>query len=206
MTVHLRVDSPGDGHEPKTRVEKITLPVSKSGTVRVFLALAEGQPADALDPAKVSQVVIFTSKPSRGSLTFRITALRAVGKPGDKAPGGGAVGTLTKPGADGELVRFDGSLSAAQVDSHGTKLVLPPAGKPAPAVITVQPGANQKPSAVFKVAAGTRLDLSGYNQVEFILKNTGQFAVHVFCRVENGPGADGKPVSVSAEATLESGA
>ena len=205
LTIQLRVDSPGEGHEPKSSVEKITLPVNKSGTVRVFFAAAGGT-ADALDPAKVSQVVISTSKPSRGSVTFRVKALRATGKPGDKPAGGGAAGTLTKPGPDGELVRFDGSLPAAQADSHGTKLMLPPAGKPAPAVITVQPGANQKPSAVFKVAAGILLDLSGYGRVEFALKNTGQFTVHVFCRVENAPGTDGKPVSVSAEATLEPGA
>ncbi len=206
LVINLRVDNPGDGRETRGNTDKVALPVGKSGTVRVFFGYTMGERAYALDPAKVSQVVIFTSKPAKGSATFRVTALRAVGKPGDKPAGGEASDLPTKPGPDGEVVRFDGSLSAAQAEAHGTKFVLPPAGRPGPALITVEAGTNPKPSVAFKVAAGTRLDLSGYAQVEFALKNNYALSVHVFCRVENAPDADGKPVAATAEATLEPGA
>ncbi len=202
LVIQLRVASPGEGHEAKGSAEKLTLPVGKAGTVRVYLGAA----ADALDAAKIKEVVLFTSSPAKGSATFRVTALRAAGKPGDKPTGGGSADTTTKPGPDGAVLRFDGSLSAAQAEAHGMRFVLPPASKPGPALITVEPGANPQPSVVFKVAPGTRLDLSGYDQVGFALKNTYALSVHVFCRVENAPDAEGKPIAALAEATLEPGA
>ncbi len=206
LVINLRVDNPGDGREARGNTDKMALPVGKSGTVRVYFGYTMGEKAYALDPAKVSRVVLSTAKPARGSATFRVTALRAAGKPGDKPPGGEAADLPTKPGPGGEVVRFDGSLSAAQAEAHGTKFVLPPAGRPGPALITVEAGTNPRPSVAFKVAAGTRLDLSGYAQVEFALKNNYALSIHVFCRVENAPDADGKPVAATAEATLEPGA
>ena len=206
LVIHLRVDNPADGTEARSNVEKVTLPVGKSGTVRVFFGYSMGEKAFALDPAKVSKVVLFTAEPARGSATFRVTALRAVGKPGDKPAGGSPADAATRPAPDGAVVRFDGSLSAAQAEAHGGRFMLPPSGQPGPALITFEPGSNPRPSVVFKVAAGARLDLSGYRQVEFTFKNTYALSVHVFCRVENAPGADGKPVAASAEATLEPGA
>jgi beta-glucanase (GH16 family) len=80
LSMNLRVDNSQHGAYWISEAAKIA--PGQSGTLRVYFT----KPADAFDPAKITEVLLFTGKAVGAPISFRIDSLVAGGKPGDMAP------------------------------------------------------------------------------------------------------------------------
>ncbi len=192
LTVCLRVDNAGDRWD----AENVYIPAGQTATARVTFGYSWGNRGYALDSSKVTQVLVFTEKPKK-AVKFRIEAVRAAGKPGDKPAG---IVDKIKP-ANGVLTDF-AALSATQMVARGAQAQL--AGGGAQLVFPAG-GKEQDPGVAFKVKDGGLWDLSDYSQAEFTLRNPGAKPVRVVCRVENRWARKDANCAL-AEATLPAGA
>ena len=192
LTVCLRVDNAGDRWD----AENTTLAPGQSATARVLFGYSWGQRGYALDPARVTQLLVFTDKPKQ-AVKFRIDAVRAAGQPGEKP-----AGTVDKliP-ADGVLRDFAGT-ATTQAVVRGAQLSLVSGG----AQITFPAhGVEREPGVLFSAKNGALWNLSSFTQAACTLRNPGAQPVRVVCRVENRWAL--KNVNcVLAEATLAPGA
>lgn len=192
LTVCLRVDNAGDRWD----AENTTLAAGQSATARVLFGYSWGQRGYALEPAKVTQILLFTDKPKQ-SVKFRIDAVRAAGQPGEKP-----AGTVEKiiP-ADGVLRDFAGML-ATQAVVRGAQLNLVSGGA---RLSFPANGPEREPGALFSAKNGALWDLSHFTQATFTLRNPGAQPVRVVCRVENRWALKNSNC-VRTEATLAPGA
>jgi beta-glucanase (GH16 family) len=192
LTVCLRVDNAGDRWD----AENVYIPAGQSATARVLFGYSWGQRGYALDPAKVTQILVFTEKPKQ-VVKFRIDAVRAAGQPGEKPAG--MVDKL-KP-TNGVLTDFAG-MSATQAMARGAQVSLAGAGAQ---LVFPGGGKEKEPGVSFMAKGGGLWDLSAYTQAEFTLRNPGAKPIRVVCRVENR-WARKDANCVLAEATLAAGA
>lgn len=79
----VRVDNPGDWKTSPWNTEHSGIKPGESKTIRVCFGYAFGQPAYALDPKRVSQVLLFVTS-SASQQDFQLESLVAGGKPGEK--------------------------------------------------------------------------------------------------------------------------
>ncbi|HBC88093.1 MAG TPA: hypothetical protein DCZ94_14175 [Lentisphaeria bacterium] len=197
ITICLRVDNPGDWQTNPWNGENLSLAAGKSGTAKVNFGYSWGNPGFKLDPSKVSMVMLFTTKPKK-EIKFRVDAIRAAGKAGEKPKGSIE---KVKP-KDGVILEFTKGFSENQIDNRGSKTVI--AGNSAQITFSTEPK-DKWPGAFFKTPEGVIWDLSGCNQVEFTITNNGSKPARIFCRVDNN-NADGKKHCANADATIEAGA
>lgn len=83
IAVVLRVDNAGDWKSNPWNGETLSLAPGATGTLRVWFGRSWGQPGFKLDPAAVSQVLVFLSKPKTAG-TFTVRSIVAGGKPGEQ--------------------------------------------------------------------------------------------------------------------------
>lgn len=83
ITVTMRVDNPGDWKANPWNGENTTVPAGKTVTASVTFGYSWGKPGFALDPTKVSKILVFTGKPEQ-EIKYRVEAIRAAGKAGEK--------------------------------------------------------------------------------------------------------------------------
>lgn len=79
----LRVDNPGDWKTNPWNAEHAGIAPGATATVRVCFGYNFGKPGYALDPKRISQVLVFVTGKT-DEQTFRIQSLVAGGKPGEK--------------------------------------------------------------------------------------------------------------------------
>ena len=162
ISATLRIDSNED-----TTGGSAYLKPGDSGQARAYFA-APGKGSGPVDPSKITKILIFLGKNETAARSFRIEALTAGGKPGDKPAVNPAL-VRTKPakgvifGAD---VPFD--LAKQLVARAGAKADAAGAGKPVEVTFTGQPGQN----VLLRPAQGF-WDLGDYLQVRVRVKNTG---------------------------------
>lgn len=83
IDVALRVDNPGDWKQSPWNTDHKGIPAGGTGTVRVTFGYSFGNAGYALDPKRVSQVLVFVTAKA-GEQTFQIASLSVGGKPGEK--------------------------------------------------------------------------------------------------------------------------
>ena len=83
IDVTLRVDNPGDWKLSPWSAEHSGIAPGATGSVRVCFGYNFGKPGFALDPKRISQVLVFVSGKAEEQI-FQIETLAAGGKPGEK--------------------------------------------------------------------------------------------------------------------------
>lgn len=175
ITVNLRVDNPGDWRTNPWNAEGTSLKAGESRTISVIFGYSYGyKPGYALNPATVSQMLIFTGK-VKEPVSFRVEWLRAAGPTGEKPPvrpeavrvkpvNGYLMGSDLKIDVDKQFEAADGAKVAASGDAaNRTATVTCPAGKDSHVVS-------------FHPAMG-RWDLTAACEVRVKLQNVGAVAV-----------------------------
>ena len=81
----LRVDNDGDWQANPWNGETTWLNPGQTASARVYFGYSWGKPGYALDPAKVTRVLLFVAKSDKVQ-TYRIESVVAGGPPGDKPP------------------------------------------------------------------------------------------------------------------------
>lgn len=201
LGVSIRIDDDGDWKTNPWNGENASVPPGKSAALRVTFGYSWGNAGYKINPAKITQVLIFMGKPKK-EMKFRIDAVRATGKPGDK-PAGSIEKIAPKVGI---MIDFGPAFNKAGIECRGTETVLQGAGSKPSACITFPKNDTTKwPGTFFKAPEAAVWDLSSFNQVEFSLNNTGSKSARVFCRVDN-KNADGQKHCVTSDATIEAGA
>lgn len=79
----VRVDNPGDWKQGPWNTEHTGIKPGETRTIRVCFGHSFGQPGFALDPKRVSQVLLFVTS-SANQQSFQLESLTAGGKPGEK--------------------------------------------------------------------------------------------------------------------------
>ncbi|AIE86502.1 glycoside hydrolase family 16 protein [Fimbriimonas ginsengisoli] len=168
----LRVDNAGNWQDNPWNTESITLEPGQASTVRTIFGYQYGQKKGyKLDPSKVSNVLIFTTK-SDAARSFRIESIVAAG-PAHETPPVALDDLRTKPTAG---VIFDLKTSPNVAFESGDKNGLTfPAGKP-DAIARIKPRAG-------------RWDLRDYTEVHVTLRNSGSVPVVPRVRLESNGGA-----------------
>lgn len=201
LNAFVRVDNPGDWKGSPWDQDRAAIQPGKTGIVKVTFGYTWGAKGYALDASKVSQVLIFSNKVKKDT-AFRISAVRATGKPGDKPAG---MIEQIKP-ADGVLLSPEKAVSESAVQVNGaTTSLVDAGGRKVTRIAFVSENKNKPSGVTFKPLPGTVWNLTQFTQVEFSLANPGKQPVHVICRVDN-PNANNQKDSAVAEATVPAGA
>jgi beta-glucanase (GH16 family) len=194
LNISLRVDNAGDWHTSPWNANGLTLAPSQTGAIRVFFGYSWGSPGYALDPAKVTQLLLFTGKPVTTE-AFRVDGIYGAGKPGDHPLDSGGTVAIT----GNNLVSFVGAgFPESQIESFGAT-VTQHSGPDGYALINFPAGPLSSNSSDFEFQPppDSVWDLSDYDSVEFSLKNPSNAPVHVFAHVDN---ANSSPTDNSADA------
>jgi hypothetical protein len=69
------VDNPGDWQKSPWNTERVMLAPGETKTIQLFFGLSQGQPAYALDPARISGVKLFADAPKDKAATILIKRL-----------------------------------------------------------------------------------------------------------------------------------
>tara|TARA_R110002096_G_scaffold26518_10_gene81780 strand:- start:1284 stop:3038 length:1755 start_codon:yes stop_codon:yes gene_type:complete len=84
FTIHLRIDNPGDWRKSPWNVEKLRVEPGEAAVVRTFFGYQHGfKKGYALDPARISEIQLFTGKADETPISFRLESLSAAGTPGE---------------------------------------------------------------------------------------------------------------------------
>ena len=202
--VSLRVDNEGDWTTNPWNGETIYLKPGEAGTVRVRFGYSWGKPGFALDPAKITQVLLIVGKSDKDQ-AFRVESLVAGGPAGEKPPVDPESVRITPPG--GVILGKGSAVDAAkqlafQAGTQGEIVAAPGAQA---LRVTLPAGADQA-SVLLKPEIG-RWNLRDFLQVVVHARNEGKAPVTLKARLENQwrPGAwvvAAKPLAPGAEADL----
>lgn len=143
LRVFLRVDNRAKAKDP-WNCEGTTLAPGASGTLSVRFGRSWGKPGYALDPSKVSSILLYTDKP-KATAELRLSALEAGGPTAAeldalRRPRDGALFGRAAPRIDAERVEATGASAGLIADgdaqrlrlrfaADGTVAVLAPAGR-----------------------------------------------------------------------------
>lgn len=198
LGISLRVDNPGDWKTNPWNGENAHLKPGETKTVVVYFGYSWGKKGFALDPAKVSQVLIFMGNPKK-DVKFRIDAITTGGEPGD-APPVPADQVRTRP-KDGVILGAGSALEAKQVEGKGVEASL--AGDGGRQSVRVAAEAGKEGRAYLRPAKG-RWALQDHLAVRLKLRNDGAAAVEAKAILEsNGGPSDAIAVAVAPGATAE---
>ncbi len=185
------------GKEPGTSsVENVRLAPGKTETVRVYFGWQWGSTKGNFDPSAVPELLLFT-KTVTEDVSFRIEAVTAAGKPGDKPaanpgalrakpPGGILLGGTAVFDADKQVVTKGGATALPGADGKSQELAFT---------------GGKAESATFRPAAGM-WDLGDHLQVRVKLKNIGARPVTPGVQLES---RGGPSTTVTAAAPLAPG-
>lgn len=197
-TVSLRVDNAGDWKTNPWNGENLSLKAGETKTGVIYFGHSWGKKGFALDPAKVSQVLVFTGNPKK-DVTFRIDAITTGGEPGE-APAIPVDQIRTRP-KGGVILGAGSALEAKQVEGKGLTASLAGEGGKQSVSVAVEAGKDGRVS--LRPAAG-RWALQDHLAVRLKLRNTGTAAVQGKAVLEsNGGTSDDIPVQVAAGASAE---
>jgi beta-glucanase (GH16 family) len=169
LALTLRVDNAGDWRQGPWNTEQSTLKPGETGTVTTIFGYSYGhKPGFKLNPAKVTQVLVFATK-SDDVRSFRIESLTAAG-PAGEAPPVDPKSIRVKP-AGGVLLGAGTVIDAEkQIDAVSAKASFAAGEKPS-IQITFDGGKNE-PRFTLKPAVG-RWDLRDAIEIRVRLRNTG---------------------------------
>lgn len=181
LSLALRVDNEGDWTTNPWNSESAYPKPGESVTIRVRFGYSWGQPGFALDTARVSQVLVFLTKPT-SEQSFRLESLTAGGEPGEKPPvnpdavryrprGGVLLGAGANP--EGALTAEGQGCEARLVEAEGG--------------VTLEadfPAGAQEAVARLTPSVG-RLDLREWLEVRVGVRNAGSTAMAPRARLES---------------------
>jgi beta-glucanase (GH16 family) len=192
LNVSLRLDNAGDWSKGQpTNTESATIPAKGTGKVSVIFGYQYGKkPGFKLNPAKVTQVLIFTGK-SKDERSYRIESIVATGPAGEKPPvnpasirikpeNGVMLGGSVAIDTEKQVSVTSGS---ATVDQNQLAVAFV-AGK-------------DRPSVVYKPAVG-RWDMRDGMRIRVLLKNTGTTPATPRVRVDSDRGPSQTVVAAEA--------
>ena len=189
----LRVDNDGDWQANPWNGETTWLNPGQTASARVYFGYSWGKPGYALDPAKVTRVLLFVAKSDKVQ-TYRIESVVAGGPPGDKPPVDPNQ-VRAKPPAGvllGKGVPVDAAkhlvLRKAQAELVG--------GAEGQSLRVTLPAGTGDASALLKPEVGC-WDLRDHLQVLVHARNAGQAPVTLKARLEN-PGRPSEWVVAAA--------
>ena len=202
--VSLRVDNDGDWTTNPWNGEMLWLKPGEAGTVRVRFGYSWGKPGFALNPAKVSQILLIVGKADQDQ-AFRIESIVAGGPAGEKPPVDPESVRITPPG--GVVLGKGSEVDAAKqlVFQAGAKAELVSAAGAQSLRVTLPAGAADA-FALLKPPIG-KWNLRDWLQVVVHARNEGTTPVTPRARLENQwrPGAwvaAAKPLAPGAETDL----
>jgi len=119
LTLSLRVDNAGNWQDGPFNTESITIKPGATGTVSTVFGFSYGlKPGYKLDPAAVSNILIFALKSSEEQ-SFRIESLQAAGPKGEAPPIDPK--TIRIAPKDGIILGAGTTLDQAQIKAAGAK-------------------------------------------------------------------------------------
>lgn len=198
LTVSLRIDNPGDWKASPWNGENLSVKPGETRTGVVYFGYSWGKKAYALDPAKVSQVLIFTGNPKK-DLNFRVDAITTGGEPGEGPPVP-AEQVRIKP-KDGVILGAGSAFDAKLVEGKGLTATLGGEGGRQSVRVAVEAGKDGKVS----LRSGTgRWALQDHLAVRLKLRNDGAAPVQGKAVLEsNGGASDEIAVDIAAGASAE---
>jgi beta-glucanase (GH16 family) len=183
VTVCLRVDDDGDWTTNPWNAENAALAAGETGVVRVRFGYSWGKPGFALHPARIARLLLFTSKP-QSAQTFRVGAIEAGGRPGDKPPVNPADVRIKPAGG----VLFDKGVASTETRAEaidGDARIAPRSS--GDALRVTLPGGADAAAVRLQPAAG-RWDLRDWLEVVVRARNRGAAPVRLKARLESAPG------------------
>jgi beta-glucanase (GH16 family) len=208
--VSLRVDNPGDWKTSPWNGENAYLKPGETRTVVVHFGYSWGKKGFALDPAKISQVLVFMGNPKTDQ-SFRIESITTGGEPGE-APPVPADQVRTKP-KDGIILGAGSALDAKQVEGKGLTATLASADGAQNVRLAAEAGKDGR--VTLRPAIG-RWDLRDYIEVLVRVRNDGTAPVQAKAQLDGGgptdwisaevaPGASAKLLVPFAAAKISDG-
>jgi beta-glucanase (GH16 family) len=185
VRVVMRVDNAGDWKVSPWSTALIDLQPAASGTLRVYYGYDWGKKAFPLNPAKITQVSLFTDT-SKQTRSFLLTSLASAGPPGEQPP---IPADQVRIVPDQGIILAAGSTidAASQIEANGAEATLVRAA--AEQTLRIAWSAGQGERAVrFKPASG-RWNLRAWLEVRVRIRNAGQAAVQPRIRLESDGGA-----------------
>ncbi len=184
VRIHGRVDNPGDWKKQPWNVNAVTLKPGDRKTLRVTFGESYGNPGYKLDPAKVSQVMVFAEKP-KTQVTIHVLAIRAVGEATAPSADSDATPASTAPAGDGETAQlFD--LDGVQLKPNSTQVTSSRqmTGVGTGLGVRIDAGDDGYPGLAIIPSPGS-WNLSPYGHVQARVINTGDTPLHLSLRVDN---------------------
>jgi beta-glucanase (GH16 family) len=181
LTIYIRVDNPGDWHSSPWDQDDATIAPGQTAKVTVYMGYSWGNPGYAINPSKISQVLLFISKPS-APVTFQVLSVKATGASGDHP-----AGLITKVvPTNGDLLSFKaGAFKPYQIQSIGNTTRIATANPGYAELTFVSSSGTPQTITTFTPPAASVWDLSNFDQVQFALYNPGKTPIHVYGRVDN---------------------
>jgi beta-glucanase (GH16 family)/uncharacterized cupredoxin-like copper-binding protein len=188
LRVHGRVDNAGDWRKQPWSVNAVTLKPGAAAKLTVPFGKHYGNPAYALDPAAVSQIVLFVERP-KGEVTLHVRSITATesGTPASSivstnVSANAAAGVVPKGNT---LYDFEGALdeSLLQPTSADYRIVAGTTGKALE--VMVKPTEAYPGIQLNAPGPGGAWDLSNFAGVELRVCNTGAAAASVVLRIDN---------------------
>ncbi|MBA3935926.1 MAG: glycoside hydrolase family 16 protein [Planctomycetes bacterium] len=184
LRVVMRVDNPGDWRKAPWSTAALDLEPGGSDVLRVYYGYDGAKPGYALDPAQVSQVLIFSGASAQPQ-SFHITSLASAGPPGEVPPipadqvrivpahglilgSGTTLDAATQCAADGQVVTL-ASVAGAQT-------------------LRIAWAAGQGDQPVRLTPVRGRWNLREWLEVRVHLRNDGQTSVQPRVRVRSDSG------------------
>lgn len=182
--VCLRVDNAGDWKANPWNGENLYLAPGKTGTAVVHFGYSWGKKGYALDPAKVSQVLVFLGNPKE-TQSFRIESITTGGEPGEAPP---VPADQVRMVPKGGVILGAGAtpLESKQIEAKGVEAAL--GGEPTAQSVRITAAAGAAGSATVKPLVG-RWDLRECLEVRVKLRNDGQAPVRAKVKLDSAGGA-----------------
>jgi beta-glucanase (GH16 family) len=191
--VSMRVDEQG-GDGKAWNGATVKLAPGATTTLRVRFGYSWGAPGYAIDPARISQVQVYTGKPNPGCV-LRLRSLQAAGKAGEK-PGVELPKSIPTKHVPGNPAMLSFAAGIDRQRLHLTAVQVEAA--PSAAAITVS-AAGSAAELLYRPAQPW--DLRDFREAVFVVRNPGSAPVRVLCRLDGGQSDD----RVGSEAELAPG-
>jgi beta-glucanase (GH16 family) len=187
LRVIMRIDNAGDWKVQPWSTSAIDLEPGASGALRVYYGYDSGRKAFALDPARITQALLFIDK-SAEPRSFRLTVLESAGPPGEQPPI--PDDQLRVVPAHGLIFGAGAAFDAArQVEGGGNAFSVAGGGGGSGPVLTIAFAAGQGERPLRLKPALGRWDLRSWLELTVRLRNAGTTLVQPRLRVTSDSGA-----------------
>lgn len=185
MQVSMRVDNPGHWKDSPWNTESTTIAPGETKSIKVIFGYAYGKkPSFKLDPAKVTQILFFTTKAKSEPKEFRIESIVAAGPAGEKPPVNPSSIRTVPP--KGILLGSGAVIYPEQVSTKdGAEAKLNEEGT---ALDVTFPKSKKDHRVILKPSVG-KWDLRDFVAVAISIENTGSTPVTPRARLGSRPGS-----------------